>query len=127
MSSSSRRVVIVTGAAEGIGRSITLRLAEDGYDLGLFDLPSSQEKLEQLSATVRSGHGVRVFNVLGSVAEEADVRRLVAAVVQELGSLSAARLYTLHGIGPRLTRHFRWLPTLASPLTAFCTKVRLKP
>ena len=98
MSSSSRRVVIVTGAAEGIGRSITLRLAEDGYDLGLFDLPSSQEKLEQLSATVRSGHGVRVFNVLGSVAEEADVRRLVAAVVQELGRLYAARLYTLHGM-----------------------------
>ncbi|KAI0764955.1 acetoin reductase family protein [Fomes fomentarius] len=87
--SSSRRVVIITGAAEGIGRGIALRLAKDGYDLGLFDLPQSQGKLNDLSATIEKEYGVQVAKVTGSVAEEDDVRRLVDTVVQELGSLYA--------------------------------------
>ena len=85
----TRRVAIITGAAEGIGRSIALRLAKGGYDLGLFDLPNAQGKLDQLAEEIRNAHGVRVVNVLGSVAEEGDVKRLVDTVVQELGSLYA--------------------------------------
>ena len=87
--STSKRVAIITGAAEGIGRGIALRLAKDGYDLGLFDLPNAQGKLDQLAEEIREVHGVRVVNVLGSVAEEGDVKRLVDTVVQELGSLYA--------------------------------------
>ena len=89
MASATRRVAIITGAAEGIGRGIALRLAKDGYDLGLFDLPNAQGKLDQLAEEIRNAHGVRVVNVLGSVAEEGDVKRLVDTVVQELGSLYA--------------------------------------
>ncbi len=78
--------------AEGIvGRGIALRLAKDRYDLGLFDLPTCQEKLDQLAASIRNEHGVRVANVLGSVVEEADVKRLVETVVQELSNLYAVR------------------------------------
>ncbi len=93
--SSSRRVVIITGAAEGIGRGIALRLAKDGYDLGLFDLPQSQGKLNDLSATIEKEYGVQVTKVTGSVAEEDDVRRLVDTVVQELGSLYAVCIVIL--------------------------------
>ncbi|TBU59255.1 acetoin reductase family protein [Dichomitus squalens] len=89
MSSSTRRVVIITGAAEGIGRGIALRLAKDGYDLGLFDLPNAQGKLDQLAEAIRKEYGVRVVNVFGSVAAEDDVKRLVETVVQESGSLYA--------------------------------------
>lgn len=92
MTSTPRRVVIITGAAEGIGRGIALRLAKDGYDLGLFDLPNAQAKLDDLAATIEKDYAVRVLKVIGSVAEEDDVKRLVDTVVEAFGSLYAVRL-----------------------------------
>ncbi|KAI0682209.1 acetoin reductase family protein [Earliella scabrosa] len=89
MTSTPRRVVIITGAAEGIGRGIALRLAKDGYDLGLFDLPNAQAKLDDLAATIEKDYAVRVLKVIGSVAEEDDVKRLVDTVVEAFGSLYA--------------------------------------
>ena len=89
--SSSKRVAIVTGAAMGIGRGIAQRLAKDGYDLGLFDLPQNQGQLEELAASLEKEFGTRVVKVTGSVAVEDDVKKLVETVVQELGSLYAVR------------------------------------
>ncbi|KAI0738833.1 acetoin reductase family protein [Daedaleopsis nitida] len=84
-----RRVAIVTGAAEGIGKSIALRLAKDGFDLGLFDLPHSQQKLDDIAESMKKDFGSKVVNVLGDVSNEEDVKRLVETVVGELGSLYA--------------------------------------
>lgn len=86
---SPRRVAIITGAAEGIGHGIALRLAKDGFDLGLFDLPRAQDKLERLAESVRGEFGVRVVNVYGDVSREEDVERLVETVVRELGPVWA--------------------------------------
>ncbi|CDO70100.1 hypothetical protein BN946_scf184806.g27 [Trametes cinnabarina] len=87
--SESKRVVIVTGAAEGIGRGIALRLANDGYNLGLFDLPKAEPNLTAVANEIRTTCGVRVSTVYGDVSQEEDVKRLVDIVVQELGSLYA--------------------------------------
>ena len=89
-----RRVAIITGAAEGIGRGIARRLARDGFDLGLFDLPRARERLEGLAAELRrtdegTGIGSRVVTVYEHVAVEEDVRRLVEEVVRELGGMYA--------------------------------------
>ncbi|KAM5541266.1 hypothetical protein V8D89_005195 [Ganoderma adspersum] len=85
----AKRVAIITGAAEGIGRSIALRLAKDGLDLGLFDLPRAKDRLEDLAEQVRKEHGTRVVTVCGDVSREDDVKGLVDAVVRELGGLYA--------------------------------------
>ncbi|PIL34775.1 hypothetical protein GSI_02562 [Ganoderma sinense ZZ0214-1] len=87
--STGRRIAIITGAAEGIGRGIALRLAKDGFDLGLFDLPRAKDRLEGLAAELKEAHGTRVLTVYGDVAREEDVKALVETVVGELGGLYA--------------------------------------
>ncbi|KAH9896873.1 acetoin dehydrogenase [Cubamyces lactineus] len=87
--SETKRVAIITGAAEGIGKATALRLAKDGFDLGLFDLPRAQEALEAVADDIRTAHGARVVNVYGDVSKEEDVKRLVDTVVQDLGSVYA--------------------------------------
>ena len=87
--SQSKRVAIITGAAEGIGRGIATRLAKDGLDLGLFDLPRAQDRMEELAESLRNAYGVRVVTVYGDVSKEEDVENLVNVVVKELGSIYA--------------------------------------
>ena len=84
-----KRVAIVTGAAEGIGRAIATRLATDGFDLGLFDLPRAQGRLGELAKAIGEEHGTRTALVLGDVSKEEDVKGLVTTVVSELGGLYA--------------------------------------
>ncbi|RDX44126.1 acetoin reductase family protein [Lentinus brumalis] len=86
---STRRVAIITGAAEGIGRGIASRLAKDGLDLGLFDLPRAETRLQELAETLKKEYGTKVTTVYGDVSKEDDVKRLVETVVQEHGSLYA--------------------------------------
>ena len=92
MASSIRRVAVIAGAAQGIGRAIAERLAKDGLDLGLFDLPQSKELMEELANSLRSEFGTKVVTVYGNVAVESDVQALVDTVVQELGELYAVRV-----------------------------------
>ena len=94
--SSPKRVAIITGAAAGIGRAIASRLAQDGFDLGLFDLPSSQQRLEELAEGLKTAHGARVVLVYGDVVKEADVEGLVETVVKELGSLYAVCILLMY-------------------------------
>ena len=89
---SGKRVAIITGAAEGIGRAIALRLARDGFDLGLFDLPRAKDRLDELAEAVKNEHQTRVVTVIGDVSNEEDVKQLVETTVQELGELYAVRL-----------------------------------
>ncbi|KAG5642798.1 hypothetical protein DXG03_002103 [Asterophora parasitica] len=84
----SNGVAFVTGAAQGIGRAIALRLAEDGYDMAINDLARSRESLDQLSHEILQNHdGRKVCSVIGDVSVEGDVEAMIACVVEDLGHL----------------------------------------
>jgi NAD(P)-dependent dehydrogenase (short-subunit alcohol dehydrogenase family) len=84
---STPRIAIVTGAAAfSIGRSIALRLADDGLDVAINDLPQKREQLEGLAKEIRE-KGRRSVVFCGDVSEEADVKALVDKVVADLGGL----------------------------------------
>ncbi|HFO2762790.1 TPA: SDR family NAD(P)-dependent oxidoreductase, partial [Klebsiella variicola] len=48
----NEKVILVTGAAQGIGRGIALRLAADGADIALVDLKA--DKLEAVKKEVEA-------------------------------------------------------------------------
>ncbi|KAF7337940.1 hypothetical protein MVEN_02017300 [Mycena venus] len=80
------RVVIVTGAAQGIGRAIALRLAADGLDVAVADIPS---KIDSLNAVVKEiqGLGRKAVAVTTDVSKENEVKAMIETTVSALGRL----------------------------------------
>ena len=62
----NQKVALVTGAAQGIGRGIALRLAQEGVHLGLVDL--NQDKLAAVQAEVEA-LGVKATTLKANIAE----------------------------------------------------------
>ena len=79
------RVALVTGGARGIGRAIALRLAEDGLDVAVNDLPNTSE-LDDVVREIES-KGRRSLAVPADVSLEEVVEKIIQQVVQKLGSL----------------------------------------
>ena len=113
--SETSRVAIVTGSGQGIGRAIAVRLAKDGYDVALFDLPSNEAQLETVKTEISKEHATKAISVLGDVTKEKDVESLVAETVQKLGSLDAVRVNnTVQNHVSQFVKSFRsgrWWPT----------------
>jgi NAD(P)-dependent dehydrogenase (short-subunit alcohol dehydrogenase family) len=83
MASIKAPVAIVTGAANGIGRALALRLLDDGWRVGAVDLPKSG------LARAFQKHARRIALIEGDVAEEATARQAVEAVTDKFGRLDA--------------------------------------
>ncbi|KAF8712228.1 KR domain, partial [Rhizoctonia solani] len=74
---SMTRVAIVTGAAQGIGRAIALRLASDGVDIAVNDITKQQTEVEQLIEEIKT-LGQNAIAVLADVSKEAEVQEMVS-------------------------------------------------
>ena len=79
---STQRVAIVTGAARGIGAATALRLARDGFAVGVLDL--DEAACEVAAAGIRDAGG-RAVGVGVDVTDAAQVQAGVARVADELG------------------------------------------
>lgn len=88
-----RRIALVTGAAQGIGRSIALRLAKDGLDVAVADLPSKRQQLDNVVSEIRGGDTTsrpgspQVLAVTADVSSERDVQAMIASTAERLGGL----------------------------------------
>ena len=63
------KVALITGAGQGIGRAIALRLAKDGVDIAIVDL--KKDKMDAVAKEVQAlGRKATVFVADVTVAEE---------------------------------------------------------
>jgi NAD(P)-dependent dehydrogenase (short-subunit alcohol dehydrogenase family) len=93
----SRNVAFITGASQGIGRAIALRLADDGFDIAIDDVHSGKEKLDAVGQEILA-KGRNVCIVLGDVSIEQDVEDMITTVIERMGRLdvASATFVTIH-------------------------------
>jgi len=76
------KVALVTGAAQGIGRGIALRLARDGADVAVVDI--SEEKAELVAREIEA-LGRKATTLVADVSDRAAVEAAVAHTLAALG------------------------------------------
>ncbi|HCY3050652.1 TPA: 3-oxoacyl-[acyl-carrier-protein] reductase [Staphylococcus aureus] len=76
---------LVTGASRGIGRSIALQLAEEGYNVAV-NYAGSKEKAEAVVEEIKA-KGVDSFAIQANVADAEEVKAMIKEVVSQFGSL----------------------------------------
>ena len=80
------RVAFITGAAQGIGEAISLRMAAEGIDVALFDIRSKEKQLDTVASQIVA-KGRKALIVPGDVTSEEEVKDAVLKTVETLGSL----------------------------------------
>ena len=83
----SGRVVLITGAATGIGRAVAIGFASRGAKVAIGDI-NEEAARETLDLAARAG--ADVLFVRTNVSLEADVENLVGATVERFGRLDCA-------------------------------------
>ena len=85
---SNSRVALVTGAAQGIGEAISLRLADDpsGIDVTVSDIAAKKDQLDDLVKRIEA-KGRKALAIVLDVTSEEQVRAAVEKTVEVLGSL----------------------------------------
>jgi NAD(P)-dependent dehydrogenase (short-subunit alcohol dehydrogenase family) len=78
----SDAVVVVTGAARGIGRRICAELADRGYRVAANDLHAPDATVAELRSA-----GAEAIALPGDVSDEATVQAMVEAVMEEFGRI----------------------------------------
>jgi 3-oxoacyl-[acyl-carrier protein] reductase len=80
------KVVLITGAARGIGKAVAVELARNGYDIVINYLTSHEEAL-QLRQDLEDTFHVRCLAIRADVSDETEVREMVSVIEEELGGV----------------------------------------
>ncbi len=93
--SNGRKVAVVTGAGQGIGRAIAIRLAKDGFAIGCLDFNADTANVSAKQITDSGGEALAVKV---DVAQRDQVFQAVAEVIARFGRLDV--MINNAGLGP---------------------------
>ena len=79
------RVAVVTGGAAGMGRATSLKLAGDGFAVGIIDIDA--EGAEAAANAIRAAGGTALA-VKGDIGERAQIESAIAAIRAALGPIA---------------------------------------
>ena len=81
-----RKIVLITGAAKGIGKAIALELAQCGYDI-VINYNTSMHQAADLQEEIINKYHVNCLVMQCDVSKEDDVRNMVELIEQRLGTV----------------------------------------
>jgi NAD(P)-dependent dehydrogenase (short-subunit alcohol dehydrogenase family) len=80
------KVVLVTGAAQGIGRAIALKFAKGGAKIALNDIEPQKENLEKVKKEIEElGSQARCY--FADVSKYEEVERMIKEIEKDFGRL----------------------------------------
>ncbi|RYP84895.1 hypothetical protein DL769_001089 [Monosporascus sp. CRB-8-3] len=82
------RNAIVTGSSRGIGKAIAIRLASDGYNVCINDIPANQKGCEEVVSEIQA-LGRQACVAVADVSKRDEVRQMIQTSVDVLGPLDA--------------------------------------
>ena len=83
------KVIVVTGAAKGIGRAIALRCADEGAAVVLVDRDETQLSavMDDIQARIGEKNVARFSSISGDISEESTIRTMIDTALEGHGRL----------------------------------------
>ncbi|KAI0713871.1 NAD-P-binding protein [Earliella scabrosa] len=81
---SVNRIAFFTGAGHGIGRCIACRIARDGYDVFIADIPAGKPKVDDVIPEIKS-YSRKAIGVIADVHEVKQIKAAIGETVEKLG------------------------------------------
>lgn len=88
------KTALITGGSRGIGKSIALKLAKDGYDIAIADITEVKATIDEIKAL-----GVQAIFIQGDISSNEDRHSLVDACLKEFGKIDV--LVNNAGVAPK--------------------------
>jgi 3-oxoacyl-[acyl-carrier protein] reductase len=80
-----KKVAIITGGAQGIGKEIARTFASEGANVVLFDI--NNELVNKTAHTIANQYGVKVIPLVGNIVKYSDFHRAVVTVLNTLSKI----------------------------------------
>ncbi len=83
--SETTKVAIVAGGGQSLGEALSLRLAEEGYQVSVVDI--DEGNAQQVADEIQETYNSKAIAVRADLTNEADVAAMVQKTVSEFGKI----------------------------------------